>query len=1100
MKRVVYSVLRIACCVGVLLAGAQAGRAAESAGDQPWQKIYTGQEATGENVIGLWQFQPGQETKDASGHGHELKIQGEARFLTEGPLGGCLESFLGGEKNDKPQGAAAKNHPSLSPAGAFTLELWFKAKPELEQTASVFVVDKKYITYTRDTPEANGDYCLVLLKAGAGRRRLQAGLGFGKNSENCNSQDFEVPAGKWIHLAFTYDGAGIARFYVDGKPTGKAVLEGRGPITPGKHPLVIGDRVGSTHSGFPGYIAQVRLSKGIVPYFTGSLEVGLAGGRGAILRMEKNAQMDLVVSNDTSGPLTNGLLRYTFGGVTRTLAVPDLAPNQEKTIPVPVDTTVRPGSYPLTIAATATAGAKLLTSQRSVDVVIAPRPLPNQMPVVMWGGGDIKRLKEIGFTHDLISLHDYNRIWTAGKPTESVAPSAIPERARMLDEYLANGLGGAVYVYPGSFMMHNEKFKEQFGRVDRAGKVRASDNVCASMPEVKQFAYNVGASVAQTFGKFPALSASLVHSEVRDSSDLCFHPHDIEAYRKATGADIPAEVQSKGGIRFAGIPSFPMKQVVPDDHRILRFYKWFWKDGDGWNPLHTLVNNGLKSTGRKDLWTFFDPAVRVPSIWGSGGGVDYVSQWTYSYPDPIKIGQATDELFAMAEGRPGQQVMKMTQVIWYRTGTAPKEKMPADESKRAPWEKRIPDADFPTIAPDHMREAFWSKISRPIRGIMYHGWQSLVDTGTTKGYCWTHPETSGVLAELTRTVVRPLGPTLLQVPDRKADVALLESFASQVFAGRGSHGWSQSWEADMHLVLQWAQLQPKILYDETVQRDGLAGYRVLVMPFCDVLPESVARKVLEFQRQGGIVVADEFLTPAITPDIVIPSYKRTKKAQEDKAALQALSAQLRKELDAFYSRYGQSSDPNVVVRFRQYGNADYLFAVNDLRKYGEYVGQYGLVMEKGLPNSAGLTVRRPAGFVYDLVAHKAVPAKAVAGMLSFKAVFGPGDGRLFLITDSQIAGVQATSPAKARLGQPLVVTAAVVNGKGAPLNAVVPVQVELLDANGRPAEGSGYYGAKDGKLAVTFDLARNDVPGKWTLKVTDLASGKSALRHVGVGK
>ena len=166
MKRVVYRVWLIACGGGGRRAGAPAGRAAESAGDQPWQKIYTGQEATGENVIGLWQFQPGQETKDASGHGHELKIQGEARFLTEGPLGGCLESFLGGEKNDKPQGAAAKNHPSLSPAGAFTLELWFKAKPELEQTASVFVVDKKYITYTRDTPEANGDYCLVLLKAG----------------------------------------------------------------------------------------------------------------------------------------------------------------------------------------------------------------------------------------------------------------------------------------------------------------------------------------------------------------------------------------------------------------------------------------------------------------------------------------------------------------------------------------------------------------------------------------------------------------------------------------------------------------------------------------------------------------------------------------------------------------------------------------------------------------------------------------------------------------------------------------------------------------------------------------------------------------------
>ena len=102
-------------------------------------------------------------------------------------------------------------------------------------------------------------------------------------------------------------------------------------------------------------------------------------------------------------------------------------------------------------------------------------------------------------------------------------------------------------------------------------------------------------------------------------------------------------------------------------------------------------------------------------------------------------GQATDELFAMAEGKPGQRVMKMTQVIWYRSRTAPE--LPKDEAQLAQWEKDQPDAEFITIAPDHLREAFWSKLSRPIRGIMYHGWQSLVDTGSTKGYVFTHPET-----------------------------------------------------------------------------------------------------------------------------------------------------------------------------------------------------------------------------------------------------------------------------------------------------------------------------------------------------------------------
>ena len=38
------------------------------------------------------------------------------------------------------------------------------------------------------------------------------------------------------------------------------------------------------------------------------------------------------------------------------------------------------------------------------------------------------------------------------------------------------------------------------------------------------------------------------------------------------------------------------------------------------------------------------------------------------------------------------------------------------------------DAAYITISPMHLRESFWTKIARPVRGIMYHGWQALVPT------------------------------------------------------------------------------------------------------------------------------------------------------------------------------------------------------------------------------------------------------------------------------------------------------------------------------------------------------------------------------------
>jgi len=1091
----------LACLLYVLFAGVvPAASAADAPRKAPWRRLYAGAEATGENVIALWQFAPGAEAEDTSGGGHKLTLRGKSRFVPNGLFGACLESFNAG-RADKPNGAFAANRPELTPPGAFTLEMWIKPKPKLAKIKTSHLLDKQYHRY-KDKPGGNRDYCLCLKLRSGDTYRLYAYLGYGGDSERYTSNDVTLRAGTWYHVAFSYDGAGTGRFFLNGKAVGKTRHEGRGAVAAGKHPLVIGDRVGSTHSGFPGFIDQVRISKGVVPCFAGSLLITLNASRTCFVRMEKDAHIRLDVTNDTAGRLRDGKIRVSFGGGERELRVGDLAPGKTFTAEVRVDTTLRPGAYPMKLTVSAQATEGTLKATESAALVIVPRPLPLTMPVVAWSGrGTPKLLKDIGFTHNMIWLTDPNRVWKAGKPTQAMGPSGIADRCALLNKYLAEGFGAVAKLNPGrSGPARNEKF----ARVGRDGKPYSKQRhtgACANFPEIRALCYNVGASVARTFGRFPALQAAIIHTEIRGSTELCFHKHDREAFKKFAGYDIPEAAVRKRGVSYTQIKGFPANRIVKDDDHLLTFYRWFWKTGDGWNGLHTLVHRGLKSTGRKDLWTFYDPAVRVPSVWGSGGEVDILSQWTYSYPDPIKMGQATDELFAMAAGGPDyQKVMKMTQIIWYRSQTAPH--LPKAPARRAPWEKGVnADARFITIAPDHLRIAFWSKIARPIRGIMYHGLRSLMPfKGQEKaGYRNTNTETVKVLKELVRDVVRPLGPTLLQVPDRKSDVGLLESFTSQIFAGRGTYGWSNKWEADAHLILQWARIQPRIIYEETILRDGLDDFRVLVMPNCDVLTESVFRKVREFQKKGGIVVADENLAPALVTDIFIRSYRRTGKADVDKAALQAKAARLRKELAPFYKRYGDSSDPDVVVRLRRYGPTDYLFAVNDKRTFGSYVGHHGRVMEKGVPNSAVLSVSRKSGYVYDLVAHKPVPVSRTTHGLEFKADFGPGGGRLFMITPGKVANVHVAAPPKAKLGGHLKAVVSVTDGEGSPVNAVVPVRVEILDSRGRPAEFSGYYGAKDGRVSLKLELAPNDAPGTWTIKATELASGLSGAHTFQVG-
>ena len=80
------------------------------------------------------------------------------------------------------------------------------------------------------------------------------------------------------------------------------------------------------------------------------------------------------------------------------------------------------------------------------------------------------------------------------------------------------------------------------------------------------------------------------------------------------------------------------------------------------------------------------------------------------------------------------------------------------------------------------------------------------------------------------------------------------------------------------------------------------------MADCDVLPKSVVAAIKKFQQQGGVIIGDGEICPAIKPDLVMPRFARTKRAAEDRKRLQAAAVNLRRWLDARYSRAVDSSN------------------------------------------------------------------------------------------------------------------------------------------------------------------------------------------------
>ena len=1029
---------------------------------ETWETGYTKEDATGAHILGHWSFEK------ADG----LKLNG-AVLNPKGRFGGGLESFPGFPVQDKRHAALVEVKPIK---GAFTLEMWIKPKAEFKPELRCFLLDKKYVDHT--------DYQWQIGEADkSGLRRMFVTLGFGAESKTIYSPPFKMGE-EWQHVAFTYDGAGEGKFYRNGTALGGLRLAGFGPVVAGKKELSLGDRLGSNYGGFPGLIDEVRICDGVLSFER--VQMQITASRQVWRRMETARPIDIVVTNLKRDTMKSATLKASLGGKTENFIVPDLAAGKSFTAKYLLNTALKPAEYELR----ARFEVGDYATEQSTTLQIVPR-MPVRMPVIMWGGGgdEMARMKDLGFTHFIGLGADYGEIWQQKKVVPPAKPEVIAKNRAMLDAALQNGLEVIASLSPSRVLESEAKNL----RVDRAGKPYARQDIAASTPEFAPFFQSVGMSVAKAYGDHPAFTTALIDTEVRDSTQVSFNAVDVEAYKKFAGTDFPAEVTAKWGVDWTKLKDFPTDRMIEDEHPILKYLRWFWTVGDGWNGLHTALHKGVKSSGK--VWTFFDPAVRQPSISGAGGGVDVISHWTYSYPDPQKIGMCADQLFAMsaASGK-NQRVMKMTQLIWYRSQTAPiGNKAPGEV---VAWEDHDPEAAYITIAPMHLKEALWTKISRPIQGIMYHGWQSLVPTESPGAYRFTHSNTAPVLKQLIHDVIEPLGPTLMAIPDERSEVAFLESFTSQMFARRGGYGSNMGWEADVWLALQHAHVQTDIIFEETLLKNGLSGRKVLVMPFCDVLTKSVVARIADWQKKGGKIVADEFLCPALKADVVIQSFKREKKAAEDKAKV----LELAKAFRALPQKVS-CDNPEIITRVRKFGDATYVFVVNDKREYGSYVGQHGLVMENGLPSKGVVSLKAESANVYELTGMQfIVPKRSEDGAMSWPVELGPCDGKIFLVMPKPLLGIQLDVPENATLSNTAKVSARITTTQEAPTKAVIPVRVDIRNANGSAAEGSGFYAAENGIIELSLNLAPNEDPGTWEIRVKELASGMEAVKWMRVGK
>ena len=584
---------------------------------------------------------------------------------------------------------------------------------------------------------------------------------------------------------------------------------------------------------------------------------------------------------------------------------------------------------------------------------------------------------------------------------------SVAARKEWMDAVLAKGLD---YVEQVSIPQHRT-FVAKYPRILKDGSEHKFADMSWSV--AMDAALKGVRTAAKTIERHPACIGVEPSSEVRDHSCPSFRPECVKAYTDATGEPIPPEVvdKSKVGPHYLQVADFPVSRVVDEDYRLMKFYTWFWRVGDGWNNYQTRTGEIFREELGRDMLVMYDPVVRVPPLWGSGGKLTHNNQWTYPTPDPYNIHYVISEQQAMARGVPGQKVMSMVQAISYRSRLAPKEQKVENEPQ---WVRDRPNTVYMTTPPDIMREALWATFAHQMDGIGVFAWRALFDAASGEwgekrdplaaDYQFTNPETIGVISNVFNRVGKRFGPLFKAIPERAPEVAMLESYASTFFANRGSWGW----DGQIYLqgiIADAAHLQPYVLYEEEIARDGIPEtVKVILAPHCDVLTRTTFTALKAFQARGGLIVADGNLVPGILPDLSLPQFQRVGR-QGDKydAELHRCAAELKETLKPFYRPPSDSDNDHIVTFVRSYKSSDYVFAINDKREFGDYVGQWKLIMERGCENEGTVTVRRKTGAVYDLVKHTIIPHKILPnGDTEVNVRYLTNDGKCLLFTDKPL--------------------------------------------------------------------------------------------------
>lgn len=527
------------------------------------------------------------------------------------------------------------------------------------------------------------------------------------------------------------------------------------------------------------------------------------------------------------------------------------------------------------------------------------------------------------------------------------------------------------------------------------------------------------------FAEFPSVNSLFLNSEVEDRLKLSCTPAAKKRHEKALGFPL-SKLRALDRSFLSGTAETPEMQpgVIADDDPGYAFARYYFEHGDGWTHVNKIMTKACKRV-RPDMLTIADP-FRLAPVPKRFDGLDTVSSWTYTNPDP-KMTLFVETLEAAARRLQKQSFPTIT--LWNYAGSI----LPSGADRFA-RELTL------RMGPDRWTECAWINFSRGGTGIgNYFGSPLefyLSEGGDPIIYA---QDTEAAMTSFHRDIMTRFGALAKATANVPRRAAVLDCYASRLYgsAPRGHAHYTNYQIYNFYMVMDMAWVHADVLFEEDVLEGKLGDYDLLALPVCPALPESVFQKIKFFAENGGQIIADQSLRAKLpnvhkfdfdfafrrrvnansmangcdynikdddnTRHIVDKTQLKGLPADRDQEIMESYAQEMRKQLQGQFQRTCDCSSPKILGNLRQGGDYHYLFLTNDARTYDERSARYQAILEKSVPASADFTVtgkwQKP--IFRDLVTGQQIKAQSTTpGTWEFSLTLPAACGAIIAIAEA----------------------------------------------------------------------------------------------------